>query len=279
MILFADRFQEFPIGDLPFDYTAVGEYHFLDLPPCPGGWVDATNDTSWRQLGNWQVVQEGGRRVMQQARLRTQGLPILAAGDGRWRDVAVEAEVRLLSAKTEAGLMVRYANNRTHYSLCLRGDGRVRLVRRKHQDRTVLGEGIWEPEFTRYHTLRLQLDRDHLTAWLDGQLLYEVRDGALSSGKIGLRAGGPKPRSRGCDRRKRRRSASRRNGRRRAGVGTKQGSARSGAVAGSTSYFGTGHTSARRSRGDGRLEIVLASTRRCWAAAFLYAGLPHRDEP
>jgi rhamnogalacturonan endolyase len=191
MVIFEDRFQEFPIGNLPFDYTAVGEYHFLGLPCCPGGWVDATNDTSWRQLGNWQVVLEGDRRVMQQARLRTQGMPILAAGEGHWRDVVVEAEARLLSAKTEAGLMVRYANNRTHYSLCLRGDGRVRLLRRQHEDKTVLAEGIWEPDFTRYHTLRLHADGDHLVSWLDGKLLFEVQDGALSSGKIGLRADGP----------------------------------------------------------------------------------------
>ena len=93
MRVFQDHFSDFPIGGLPFDYSAVGEYHCLDFPALPGGWVDTTNDTSWGRLGNWQVVEDGGRRVMQQARLREHGLPMLSAGDFRWRDISLEAPV------------------------------------------------------------------------------------------------------------------------------------------------------------------------------------------
>jgi hypothetical protein len=191
MTVFQDHFQAFRIGDLPFDYSAVGEYHCLDLPALPGGWADATNHTSWGLLGNWQVVDDGGRRVMQQARLRREGMPILSAGDLRWRDVTVEAEVRLLSRKTEAGVMIRYANNRTHYSLRLDGLGRARLVLRRHEEKQTLAEGRWLAEFERYHRLRIETKGTRIRALVDGTLLFEADDTALCRGRIGLLATGP----------------------------------------------------------------------------------------
>jgi hypothetical protein len=191
MVIFRDEFARFPIGDLPFDYSAVGEYHCLDLPALPGGWTEVTNHTSWGRLGNWQVVVDAGRPVMQQARLRAEGMPMLSAGDFRWQDVSAEAEVRLLSPHTEAGLLVRYANNRTHYSLRVSGSGTVRLIRRKHEDRTVLAEGKWQPEFARYHVLKLAAEGQTLTTWLDGKRMFEVRGQAMTEGRIGLLATGP----------------------------------------------------------------------------------------
>jgi len=145
MTIFQDQFARFPIGQLPFDYSAVGEYHCLDLPGLPAGWVETTNHTGWGALGNWQIVEDGGRRVMQQARLREHGTPMLAAGDLRWRDIVLESDIRLLSRKTEAGLLLRYENNRTHYALRLHGDGSACLLRRRHEEHVRLAEASWHP--------------------------------------------------------------------------------------------------------------------------------------
>jgi hypothetical protein len=191
MRAFTDRFGHFPVGALKFDYSAVGEYHCLDFPALPADWTETTNHTSWGRLGNWQVVDDAGRKVMQQARLRQDGMPMMVAGDVRWRDYELRAGVRLLSAKTEAGVMVRYANNRTHYSIRLDGAGRVRLVRRQHEDRTVLAEARWSPEFERYHQLRVAVTAEHLHISLDGSRVFSVEDDALPEGRIGLLATGP----------------------------------------------------------------------------------------
>ncbi len=191
MKIFRDEFNRFPVGALPFDYSAVGEYHYLDQPPLPGGWVEPTNSTTWDNLGNWQVVTDQGRRVMQQARLREHGLPMLSAGDHRWQDVVAEAEVRLLSPRTEAGLLLRYQNNRTHYSLRISGEGKVRLLRKQHEHKRLLAEETWPPDFDRYHTLRLEAIGARLRASLDGRPLFEVEDDTLTHGKIGLAATGP----------------------------------------------------------------------------------------
>ncbi len=191
MIVFRDRFSDMSVGGIPFDYTAVGEYHCLDLSALPGGWVETTNHTSWGRLGNWQVVEDDGRRVMQQCRLREHGRPMLAAGDSRWRDLTSRAELRLLSPKTEAGVMLRYADNRTHYSLRLSGDGRVRLVRRRHEEKAVLAEAAWRPDFDGYHTVELSAGDSTLSASLDGAKLLECDDDTLSEGRIGILASGP----------------------------------------------------------------------------------------
>jgi len=188
---FVDCLESFPVGPLRFDYTAVGEYHCLDFPPLPGGWVETTNHTGWGRLGNWQVVHDQGRKVMQQARLRQDGIPMLAAGDLRWRDYELRAQVRLLSRKTKAGVMARYVNNRSHYSLRLSGEGRVRLVRRCHDDKAVLAEARWQADFARYHELRLTLEGATVRASLDGKALFEVSDHLLTVGRIGLLATGP----------------------------------------------------------------------------------------
>ncbi|MHC5035323.1 MAG: rhamnogalacturonan lyase family protein [Planctomycetota bacterium] len=191
MRIFKDDFSQFSIGALPFDYSAVGEYHCLDLPPLPGGWVETTNHTTWGRLGNWQVVEDRDRRVMQQARLREHGLPMLSAGDFRWQNLVVEADVRLLSRKTEAGLMARYANNRTHYSLRIDGQGAIRLVRHRHEEKHILAQAEWKPDFDRYHTLRLAADGARLNASLDDKPIFAVDDAALAQGRIGLLATGP----------------------------------------------------------------------------------------
>jgi len=189
--IFVDEFGSLPVGAIPFDYTAVGEYHCLDLPELPGGWVETTNDTSWGRLGNWQAVDDAGRRVLQQARLREHGLPMLSAGDFRWRDIAAEADVRLLSQKTEAGLLIRYSNNRTHYSLRVSGDGVVRLIRRRHEEEEVLAAGPWEPDFDHYHTLRIAARGAHLHASLDDRIEFRIEDRHLTRGRIGILATGP----------------------------------------------------------------------------------------
>ncbi len=191
MIVFRDQFEKFPIGDLPFDYTAVGEYHCLDLPALPGGWAEVTNHTGWGRLANWQVVLDGDRRVMQQARLRKEGMPMLAAGDPRWRDITLRVEVRLLAAAAEAGVAVRYQNNRTHYSLRLDGQGRVRMIRRRHEDKAVLAEAEWKPDFNRYHEVRLDARGNRIEAFLDGAPLFEVTDEHLTEGAVALLANGP----------------------------------------------------------------------------------------
>lgn len=253
MIVFRDRFEEFPIGSLAFDYSAVGEYHCLDLPALPGGWAEVTNHTSWGRLGNWQVVEDRGRRVMQQARLRQAGMPMLAAGDLEWRDVAVEAEVRLLSPHTEAGVMLRYQNNRVHYSLRVSGSGRARLMSRKHDHKEVLAEGEWQPEFDHYHLLRVEARGRRLRAWLDGRALFEVEDGLLEYGRIGLLAAGPariarvEVRADGL-------------GRRAASAPSREGYPKPVLWRTiETPEFGTGrHLRFGDLNGDGRLEIVLA---------------------
>lgn len=192
MKVFRDEFDKFPLGELPFDYTATGEYHCLDFEPLPAGWVEPTNSTGWGSLGNWQIIDDNGRRVMQQAQLRgDNGMPMLAAGDFRWRHLALEAEVRLLTRHTEAGILLRSANNRTHYSLRISGAGRVRLMRRAHEDKEVLAQADWAADCERYHTLRLEAAGETLRAWLDGKALFEVEDAALAEGRIGLLATGP----------------------------------------------------------------------------------------
>lgn len=191
MTVFEDHFARFPVGQIPFDYSAVGEYHCLDLPALPGGWVETTNHTGWGHLGNWQIVEDVGRRVMEQARLREHGTPMLAAGAAGWRDITLECEMRLLSRKTEAGLLFRYKNNRTHYALRLRGDGSAHLLRRRHEEQMRLAESTWRPDFDRYHLVHVSVEGDTIDVAIDGEHLLRAQDASLPEGRIGISATGP----------------------------------------------------------------------------------------
>ncbi len=76
-VLFEDDFSGFPPGPLYEPYTALGEYH---VPPTLrrfGKWTESTVYHGWR-APVWVVLEEGGKRVLEQVRLCRLRTPVFS---------------------------------------------------------------------------------------------------------------------------------------------------------------------------------------------------------
>jgi ADP-ribosylglycohydrolase len=138
-------------------------------------WVNAA-DQVW--FGRGQEVY----RLMQ-----NEGTGMLLAGCREWTDYRLSASVSPHLMKT-CGIAARVQGLRRYYALLLGLDGRLRLVKSYEGECFSMAEVECAVEWDRWYRMELVVEGTHLCAWLDGQLLFEVKDGgvALDGGGIAL---------------------------------------------------------------------------------------------
>ncbi|ASW55525.1 ADP-ribosylglycohydrolase family protein [Plantactinospora sp. KBS50] len=142
--------------------------------PADGGsmwrraWVQAVDRFDDRWPEPYRIVQNTGTGM-------------LITGAREWRDYAVTADVTPHLAEA-AGIAIRVQGLRRHYRLELAGRDRVRLTRGD----TVLAERAFPWEFGDTHQLRLAAVGDRLRADVDGDQVFDLRDGAYSEGGVAL---------------------------------------------------------------------------------------------
>jgi hypothetical protein len=136
-------------------------------------WVDAA-DTFADELGKtFRVIQNRGR-----------GLVI--TGTREWNDYSVQTTVTPHLAKA-FGLAARVQGQERYYALLLSDRKRLKLVKRLDGE-IVLAEQTYSWDFGTSYTLRLDVEGQHMQAWVDGIRLFEVDDpvSLLYSGGIAL---------------------------------------------------------------------------------------------
>ena len=192
VVLFADDFQSFDIGPLPFDreHSAMGEYHFVQQPGYAGQWVDPITNCNYRGP-NWIVTARDGQHFMEQMRVRnplTRGVcPVLATGDIDWQDYTVSARMRALCTTEEAGLLFRYQTSLMHYAFFL-NNGKAQVYRVEKKERTLLAECPFAYDCDTLYTLSVTCCGPTFTCCVDGQTLLQVGDDRYTWGKVALAA-------------------------------------------------------------------------------------------
>jgi ADP-ribosylglycohydrolase len=124
-------------------------------------WVDGMDQ--W--LPRWQQAY----RFSQNA-----GRGLLIQGTRQWQDCEVEASIRTPLAAA-AGIAVRVQGMRRYYALLLIQGDKLRLVK-VMGDEIVLADMDYPWEFDRQYDLRLQADGNRLLGWVDGAVLFDVKD-------------------------------------------------------------------------------------------------------
>jgi len=189
--LFQEDFEAFPIGAFPCNYSPLAEYHWVSLPGYRGRWYEATIYHQWGEIPNWNVIEEDGRRWMEQSCVRRDVIPMLVTGYPHWSGYTLTARVRPLSSDGWIGLLFRYQNSRNHYAFGFSGDGQLQLIRVCHEERVVLDACPCLPDGDRIYTFQVEASGDRLRAFLDGNLCLEAHDSTFPSGKVGLMAAVP----------------------------------------------------------------------------------------
>jgi hypothetical protein len=104
------------------------------------------------------------------------GLGFIAQGSRDWKNFEVSSEITPLLAKAW-GLAARVQGRERYYALMFEPDdgGRIRLVKRRHTD-TMLASRPFAWALDRRYALKLRMKNDAISAFIDGELVFEARD-------------------------------------------------------------------------------------------------------
>ena len=190
--LFFDDFSALPVGPLPTDYSAVGEYHFLPPKGHMGQWYEPIRSYAWRGNAPWLVLEDDGRhRLLHTVGAGKPWARILVAGDDAWADYTLTVRLRPLRTDGFVGVCFRYRSSRSHYRLGFDGGGAVRLLRIEHEEHETLAEKPFDYSCEQIYELSVEATGSRLTAAVDGEALPEVEDDRFPRGRIGLIAWTP----------------------------------------------------------------------------------------
>ena len=199
--LFRDDFSRFPPGWLTSPVGtlngAIQEYHYLPHRGVPlGPWASPIS-----HLDSWIVSDEHGAPYLEQqidSTARQWSPPLFITGDPEWSDYTVEASVKFLSLREQAGLVFRYRTNRLYYLFSL-GDGTTARLRRHEALEPALRVHGWKElasarfnyDPSRYYRLKVENSGVQIRAFVDGKLVLEAGDLEIPKGKAGLFGGTP----------------------------------------------------------------------------------------
>jgi rhamnogalacturonan endolyase len=190
--LFHEDFSAFPVGQLPYDYSPIGEYHCVIPEGYLGPWVELTTHHSWRRSVGWNIGEDGGRKHLEHVALREAIPSILAAGDPLWGDAELTVELRLPAREKAAGLAFRLQTSQQYYALLLGADGTASLVKADFDNcLTVLAVAALPAVPDGWHRAQIRLDGPRMQAVLDGQTTLTAEDDEYQRGRIALVAWAP----------------------------------------------------------------------------------------
>jgi len=193
-MLFREDWRSLALGYLPADETARGEYMCRVVPDSPNGWYQPGRELNIRPPADpdqsyWRVKRSGRGRCAEQPLVTPGECLILTTGQRRWRDLSVKADV-VASGERVSGLIARYVTSRDFYAFVIEA-GRLKIVRRLEGVYTSLADAPARASAPKRCAWELRCEGERITARLAGRVVLEVRDGAITSGGIGILGNGP----------------------------------------------------------------------------------------
>jgi ADP-ribosylglycohydrolase len=188
MPIFAAGFEAMPAfgssGALYLDYLSWnGAANTIFAPPQNGN--KRTN--LWRQA--WvNAVDQWDRWWADPFRLiKNEGRGMISTGTREWRNYRITAPVRPALIKT-GGLAVRVQGLRRFYALVFTAAKTLRLLKVVDDQEAVMCEMPFDWQVWHTYQLSLEVKDEHLHAWVDKTMVFEVDDpaSALNEGAIGL---------------------------------------------------------------------------------------------
>jgi hypothetical protein len=180
------------LADIDNEALYYGEFAGLEAPAGPGlPFVDDFENgmDNWTILnGTWQVASVNGSMHLLQ--LNVNGESLAYAGNPQWTDYVVEAEITLNDIRPNAasGLLARYTDAQNYYMLRLHETGELQLYKKVNGTFTLIESKPVSVGAGMTRTLKLSLDGNVLTAYVDGVMQFAATDNALSQGAIGVRS-------------------------------------------------------------------------------------------
>jgi 3-keto-disaccharide hydrolase/F5/8 type C domain-containing protein len=146
--------------------------------------VDWSRTAKIRGKGNWQI--EGDELVQ----TLLEGNGSLSFGDPTWTDYAFSADVKIVQSTDNVGLIFRDGGEQTPASYAYRGGlrgvygGAIAFsstgnIPARRNGNTTLTRGLW-------HKMRINVQGNHLTAYLDDRVVMTTTDNSKTRGSVGF---------------------------------------------------------------------------------------------
>jgi hypothetical protein len=146
----------------------------------------------WKTVdGQWTVEEmagaPSGRRVLM---LRPQGsaFNVIVAPGGPYIDVDVSVRFKPISGREDAsgGIVFRFSEGRYYIVRANALEDNFRLYYYDRSRYQLATAKVKPPALGQWHTLRVVAVRDHIQAYLNGELLLDHLDSRFRSGQVGL---------------------------------------------------------------------------------------------
>ncbi len=140
----------------------------------------------WRSAWVDHVQEFGFRRHAALVIAHSDGTGVLSQGTEDWKDYRVSATISSYLTAS-GGIAARVQGINRYYALLLCDDQQVRLVKR-FDEQTTLAEAPFAWETDTPYELTLQVEKNHLRGWVNGQAFFDLEDNEnpLSAGGVGL---------------------------------------------------------------------------------------------
>ena len=199
VVLSNEDFQDFPIGEFPYDkdHTAMGEYQYVVENGYHGNWVDMVCNYTYNGTGpTWLITERDGRHFMESMRIEKNRphrmFPTLETGKHQWKDYEVSVSVRRLSQKGMAGLVFSMNHSIDTLVFYLDGKDKAAVAYRHKEEVQVLKEVSFPHGCDQEYRLKVDCDGRIAKVYVDDQELFRVEDDLVArGGKVGISADCP----------------------------------------------------------------------------------------
>jgi hypothetical protein len=167
--------------------TSLLQENFENFQGAAAGWATSAGS-------NWQVQTDAMlvSNVYTQSEASSTTPDLATAGEVGWRDVVVEADMKILtfngsSSSYMAGLCVRVKDAKNFYLIGLRSNDNKLGLRRYADDATNLVQSDFNEGTTdTWYHLKVEAIGSTLTAYLDGSMMFSETDDTHANGGIAL---------------------------------------------------------------------------------------------
>ncbi len=197
--LIEENFKSFKPGYFPTDMTAIGEYHFMPPEGYTGIWYEPNKDTGWGWFNRtydkrcWMIKEREGEHDLECEQLISPdaAMAMLVTGENEWTDYEVSCRLWLLTGKNNAGLAFRYSDSRHFYFFSLAEASRAVLYKKCEDSLDVLAEKEMELDCDTFYTLKVAVEGNKFTCYIDGRKVFDACDDSYKRGKVGIASSTP----------------------------------------------------------------------------------------
>jgi hypothetical protein len=152
----------------------------------------AGNDSRWTTSGGqWAIAQGASSRVYRQSDTNNAAVSTAVLASAYWTNQSVQAEIRPSSFNGNDrwfGLATRYRNATNYYYVTLRSSGSVQVKRMLNGVFSTLASAPLTVTANRTYRVRLDSTGTNHRVYVDGELMLDVDDAGIASGRTALMA-------------------------------------------------------------------------------------------